>query len=131
MKPGKQQLGLRRLRLNPAIRELTREVRVAAEQFIQPHFVVAGISEREPVPGMPNVYRETPASLLQQIESDLKAGVSKIILFGVPSEKATIILTLASRPDRSPQLSRSLASASGSPWTYVYAQQRHMASAGS
>ena len=89
MKPRKQQLGLRRLRLNPAIRELTREVRVASEQFIQPHFVVAGISDREPVPGMPNVYRETPASLLQQIESDLEAGVSKIILFGVPSEKAT------------------------------------------
>ena len=89
MKPNKQQLGLRRLRLNPAIRELTREVRVVPEQFIQPHFVVDGISEREPVAGMPGVYRETPQSLLEQIASDLEAGVSKIILFGVPSNKAT------------------------------------------
>jgi porphobilinogen synthase len=71
------------------IRELTREVRVVAEQFIQPHFVVDGISEREPVAGMPGVHRETPKSLLEQIASDLDEGVSKIILFGVPNEKAT------------------------------------------
>ncbi len=89
MKPHNQQLGLRRLRLNPLIRELTREVRVAAEQFIQPHFVIDGISEREPVAGMPGVHRETAKSLLEQIARDLDAGVNKIILFGVPSEKAT------------------------------------------
>ena len=63
-------------------------MRVAVEQFIQPHFVVDGISQREPVAGLPGVHRETPASLLEQIASDLQAGINKVILFGVPGDKA-------------------------------------------
>jgi len=82
-------LGLRRLRLNPLVRELIREVRVSPQQFIQPHFVVQGIQQREPVAGLPGVYRETPDSLLQQIEVDLRGGVNKLILFGVPDQKAS------------------------------------------
>jgi len=81
-------LSLRRLRQNPLIRELTRQVRVSPEQFIQPHFVVDGIKHREPVTGLPGVYRETPESLLEQIAVDLTNGTNKIILFGVPSSKA-------------------------------------------
>ena len=88
MSHDRQQLSLRRLRLNPAIRELTREVRVSPEQFIQPHFVVEGLMQREEVAGLPGVHRETPDSLLEQIAQDLERGVSKIILFGVPAEKA-------------------------------------------
>ena len=80
---------LRRLRQDAHIRALTREVRPHAEQFIQPLFVVEGISEREPIPGLTGVYRDTPASLLRQIESDLAAGCSKFLLFGVPVGRAT------------------------------------------
>ncbi len=82
-------LGLRRLRLNRHIRELTCEVHVTPAQFIQPLFVVEGLEARESVPGLPGVYRETPSSLLEQIAADLQAGVSKFILFGVPPRKAT------------------------------------------
>jgi porphobilinogen synthase len=78
---------LRRLRQSAGIRELVREHRVSVEQLIQPHFVVEGLSAREAVPGMPGIYRETPDSLLRQIETDLKAGASKVLLFGVPNEK--------------------------------------------
>ncbi|MFL5815779.1 MAG: porphobilinogen synthase [Bdellovibrionia bacterium] len=81
------QLSLRRLRQNPMIRDLVREHRVSVDQLIQPYFVVDGISAREPIPGITGTWRDTPASLLKQIESDLEAGVSKILLFGVPSEK--------------------------------------------
>jgi porphobilinogen synthase len=81
------QLSLRRLRQNPLIRDLVREHRVSVDQLIQPYFVVDGISAREPIPGITGTWRDTPASLLKQIESDLEAGVSKILLFGVPSEK--------------------------------------------
>jgi len=77
-------IGLRRLRQDPHIRGLTREVRPALEQFIQPLFVVEGISDPEPIPGLTGVLRETPDSLLRQVESDLRAGVSKFLLFGVP-----------------------------------------------
>lgn len=79
---------LRRLRQDPHIRALTREVRPSAEQFIQPLFVVEEIRAREEVPGLTGVYRDTPDSLLRQIEADLQAGTSKFLLFGVPQGKS-------------------------------------------
>ncbi len=82
-------IGLRRLRQDPHIRGLTREVRPALEQFIQPLFVVEGIPSPEPIPGLTGVLRDTPDSLLRQVESDLKAGVSKFLLFGVPVGRQT------------------------------------------
>jgi porphobilinogen synthase len=78
-------IGLRRLRQDPHIRALTREIRLAVEQFIQPLFVVEGLATPEGVPGLTGVNRDTPASLLRQVEADLAAGVSKFLLFGVPA----------------------------------------------
>lgn len=80
-------LTLRRLRQDPLIRELTRQVRVSPSQLIQPHFVVDGLKARDPVPGLPGVHRETAASLVEQVGRDLEAGVDKLLLFGVPGEK--------------------------------------------
>jgi porphobilinogen synthase len=82
-------LGLRRLRQNPHVRDLTREVRVSREQLIQPLFAVEGISARQDVPGLTGVYRDTSSSLLKQVEEDLEAGVSKFLLFGVPGAKGS------------------------------------------
>ena len=81
-------LSLRRARQDAAIRELTRQVRPTVGQLIQPHFVVQNIAAREPVPGLNAVYRETPNSLLDQIDSDLEQGISKVLLFGVPAGKS-------------------------------------------
>jgi porphobilinogen synthase len=82
-------LSLRRLRQSPLVRDLVREHRVAVEQLIQPHFVIEGIPAREEVPGLTGTYRETPATLLKQVERDLKVGVNKLLLFGVPAAKKT------------------------------------------
>ena len=81
-------LTLRRLRANAAVRALAREIDLTSDRFIQPLFVVEGLAAREPVPGLAGVWRDTPTSLLAQIEADLAAGVSKFLLFGVPAEKA-------------------------------------------
>lgn len=78
---------LRRNRDNVHIRELTRTVRLHPEQFIQPLFAVQGLKRRTEVPGLRDVHRETPDSLLRQVESDLEAGISKFLLFGVPAAK--------------------------------------------
>ena len=78
---------LRRTRDNRHIRELTRSVRLHREQFIQPLFAVEGLRERQAVPGLNDVHRETPTSLLRQIEQDLERGISKFLLFGVPGAK--------------------------------------------
>jgi porphobilinogen synthase len=83
------QLSARRTRLSPAIRELTRDVRLSHQQFIQPLFVAQAINEREAVPGLQNVWRDTPTSLLQQIAADIAAGINKFLLFSVPAAKDT------------------------------------------
>ncbi len=81
------QNNLRRLRQNPWIRELVKEVRVSPHQLIQPYFVVDGLKAREEIPGLTGTFRDTPDSILKQIEQDLEAGVRNALLFGVPREK--------------------------------------------
>jgi porphobilinogen synthase len=82
-------LSLRRTRLTAGIRDLTREVYPHVKQFIQPLFVAEALGAREAVPGLNDVWRDTPDTLLRQIETDLEQGVSKFLLFGVPAEKAS------------------------------------------
>jgi len=84
---GNARFSLRRLRQSSAVRELTREVDVSVQQMIQPLFVVEGIKDRESIPGLTGVYRDTPETLLKQVEKDLESGVRKFLLFGVPGEK--------------------------------------------
>jgi len=80
-------LSLRRTRLNRHVRELTRETQVSSKQLIQPLFVVDGLTEREPVPGIDALFRDTTESLIRQIESDCAAGIDKFLLFGIPAHK--------------------------------------------
>jgi porphobilinogen synthase len=80
-------LSLRRTRLNRHVRELTRDVRAHEEQMIQPLFVVDGIKQAEPIGGLDAVFRDSPETVLQQIEADLENGISKFLLFGVPRVK--------------------------------------------
>jgi porphobilinogen synthase len=81
-------INLRRLRQDPHIRAMTREVSVSVEQLIQPCFVTEAGREPQAVPGLTGVFQETPDSLLHRVESDLRAGVSKFLLFGVPASRA-------------------------------------------
>ncbi|MGK5082255.1 porphobilinogen synthase [Bdellovibrionota bacterium FG-1] len=89
MKNSRFPLSLRKLRQSPLIRQLTREHRVSLEQLIQPYFVVEGIQSREEIPGLTGTFRDTPETLLKQVEADLKVGVNKLLLFGVPGAKKT------------------------------------------
>ncbi len=81
------ELNLRRVRLNRHLRTAMRECRVHRNQLIQPVFAVDGIDGRETIAGLDEVYRDTPDSLLAQIEADLAAGIDKFLLFGVPRDK--------------------------------------------
>jgi porphobilinogen synthase len=78
----------RRLRANPHIRSLVSEVEPRISQLIQPLFVVDGINEKQSISGLTGVFRETPSTLLKQVEKDLENGVTKFLLFSVPKEKS-------------------------------------------
>jgi porphobilinogen synthase len=41
------------------------------------------------IPGLTGTHRDTPGTILKQIESDLERGVRKFLLFGVPKDKKT------------------------------------------
>ncbi len=79
---------LRRLRQDPHVRALTREVHLQLDQLIQPCFVAEAIGRPEAVPGLTGVNQETPDSLLRQTEADLKAGVKAFLMFGVPRARS-------------------------------------------
>jgi len=81
-------LDLRRLRQNEHVRALTREVHVRLDQLIQPLFVAEGGTHPQAVPGLTGVHQDTSESLLRQVEQDLRAGVQKFLLFGVPQARA-------------------------------------------
>lgn len=85
--PRKSSLNLRRLRQDEHVRSLTREVHVQLDQLIQPLFVAEGAADPLPVPGLTGVHQDTSDSLPRQVEADLKAGVRKFILFGVPAAR--------------------------------------------
>jgi porphobilinogen synthase len=80
-------MNLRRLRANNHIRDLVAEVTVSQNDLIQPIFVDETLSQRAPVKNMSGVFSDMEESVLHQIESDLKAGVSKFLLFPVPKDR--------------------------------------------
>ncbi len=81
-------INLRRLRQDSHVRALTREVSVSLDQLIQPCFVGEANADAQAVPGLTGVFQETSTTLLQRVESDLRAGVSKFLLFGVPAARS-------------------------------------------
>lgn len=77
----------RRLRNNPSIRSMTRETRMDRASLIYPVFVREGKGVKEEIPSMENQYRYSVDMLPYALEEIQKAGVSNVMLFGIPDEK--------------------------------------------
>jgi porphobilinogen synthase len=78
---------LMRLRATQHLRDLCAETEFNRAQLIQPFFVVEGLSQEEPIPGLRGNVRHNIPSALKMIEQDLAAGVTHFLLFPVPAEK--------------------------------------------
>lgn len=74
----------RRLRSNPAMRELVSETSLRPADLILPMFVADGLSEAREITSMPGVYQHTHDSLKRTIQEALDAGIRSVDLFGVP-----------------------------------------------
>ena len=77
----------RRLRNRESLRKMVRETRMDPASLIYPAFVAEGLTQKQEIPSMPGQYRHTTDSLLHLAEELLKAGVDKMMLFGIPSCK--------------------------------------------
>ncbi|MBU4271214.1 MAG: porphobilinogen synthase [Planctomycetes bacterium] len=78
---------LRRLRYHPAVRELARETRLSAANFILPLFVRPGEGVREPIAAMPGHAQISPDVLADEVREAAALGIGGVILFGIPAEK--------------------------------------------
>lgn len=78
----------RRLRKNEIIRDMVTETKLSAGMFVYPYFVVPGAGVRHAIPSMPGIHHFSVDELLKDVEQGLKAGVNKLLLFGVGEEKS-------------------------------------------
>ena len=77
----------RRLRGNESIRKMVRETRMDKASLIYPMFVQEGKNVEEEIPSMEGQYRYSIDRMSFELERLLKAGVDKVMLFGIPEHK--------------------------------------------
>ena len=77
----------RRLRSVPVLRRMVRETRLDASSLIYPMFIADGRGCIEEIKALPGQYRYSVDMSGKKIESLLNAGVSSIMLFGIPGHK--------------------------------------------
>jgi len=77
----------RRLRASPALRQLVRETKLSASDFIYPLFVRHGVNIRKEINSMPGVYQLSLDQLQAEAEEILSLGIPAVLLFGIPAHK--------------------------------------------
>jgi len=81
---------LRRLRYHPLVRELVRETRLAAANFVLPLFVRAGQNAKQEIGSMPGHFQWSPDRLGEEARANADLGLGGVILFGLPAKKDSV-----------------------------------------
>lgn len=77
----------RRLRKSETLRKMVRETRMDKSSLIYPLFVKEGENIEEEIPSMEGQYRYSIDRLPYELERLQKAGVDKVMFFGIPDVK--------------------------------------------
>lgn len=77
----------RRLRANPALRELVRETRIHPRQLVVPLFVVGGRGQSHEIASLKGHSRLSPDLALREAHLLAELGVGGVLLFGIPDTK--------------------------------------------
>jgi porphobilinogen synthase len=77
----------RRLRSCNTLRRMVRETRISADSLIYPLFVKEGTDIKEEIPSLDGQWRYSPDRICEAIEECMQAGVSQVMLFGLPEHK--------------------------------------------
>ena len=81
---------LRRMRLNPNIREMLTQTTLHKKDFIYPLFITHGKNIRNPIESMPDVFQLSIDEALKECEALQNLGIFSIILFGIQKIKDSI-----------------------------------------
>jgi porphobilinogen synthase len=76
---------MRRMRRDDFSRRLMRETRLSVDDLILPVFIVEGISQRQEIASMPDVYRLSIDELLKEAVEIVELGIPAIALFPSPA----------------------------------------------
>ncbi|MCI9132825.1 MAG: porphobilinogen synthase [Lachnospiraceae bacterium] len=77
----------RRLRNGAVLRKMVRETRMDKSSLIYPMFVREGSGIREEISTMPGQFRYSVDQMPYKLEELTKAGVDKVMFFGIPDHK--------------------------------------------
>ena len=77
----------RRLRLSHALRRMTRETALTADDFIYPLFVRYGSDRQVPIESMPGCSQLTVDRLAAEAREIAALGIPAVLLFGIPEHK--------------------------------------------
>lgn len=77
----------RRLRTCDSLRRMVRETRVSPESLIYPLFLIEGENIKELIPSLDGQWRYSPDRVCEEIAACMAAGVSRVLLFGIPAHK--------------------------------------------
>ena len=78
---------LRRLRYNPILRDLVREVQISVDDLIYPMFVCTGKNIKNEISSMPGQYQLSIDNLIEECGNVIKKGIKSILIFGIPEDK--------------------------------------------
>lgn len=80
----------RRLRTSETLRKMVRETRMDKSSLIYPMFVTEGSNIREEISSMPGQFRYSIDTMEEKLAALADAGVSAVMLFGIPEHKDEI-----------------------------------------
>ena len=78
---------LRRLRYNPILRDLVREVKISVDDLIYPMFVCTGKNIKNEIFSMPGQYQLSIDNFIKECENVIRKGIKSILIFGIPENK--------------------------------------------
>ncbi|MEY2518926.1 MAG: porphobilinogen synthase [Verrucomicrobiota bacterium] len=77
----------RRLRRSAGVRNLVRETKLTAHDFVLPLFISEKLTARQPIASMPGVFQFALSEVADEAQSAHDLGLQAVLLFGIPSEK--------------------------------------------
>ncbi len=77
----------RRLRRTPALRNLVRETKLSAHDFVLPLFVSEKIEQRRAITSMPGVFQLSVNEAVEEGRQACELGLQAVLLFGIPAGK--------------------------------------------
>ncbi len=80
----------RRLRRTATIRRLVADVDLSPHNLMLPLFVREGIHIPREIDGMSNVFQHTEESLLAVVDDAIDAGITAVMLFGIPDVRDAV-----------------------------------------